>query len=176
VSPPHVAVCSDPSHSRPHAPYIPFRTMPARSPAKIQARLDREVTAGWVSPSSRVLWGGDAAGKRNQNLKPEPRTMATYHALRLEVTGGIAALAAALRVNTTLTILDLTNNMLGPKGAEILANSLVGNSTLEMLSLAENQICNMNEQVCAWLCDACGGFAPTRCALTPGFGDGRLAR
>jgi len=35
----------------------------------------------------------------------------------------------------------------GPKGAEILGAALVGNSTLEMLSLAENQICNMNEQV-----------------------------
>jgi hypothetical protein len=30
------------------------------SRAQAAARLDIEVSAGWVSPSSRGLWGGDA--------------------------------------------------------------------------------------------------------------------
>jgi hypothetical protein len=37
-----------------------FGKPPLESRAKAEARLDLEVSAGWVNPSSRGLWGGDA--------------------------------------------------------------------------------------------------------------------
>lgn len=52
----------------------------------------------------------------------------------------LIALAEALKNNTTLTTLDLTDNHIGAKGATALADMLKNNKTLTVLNLAYNKI------------------------------------
>ena len=50
-----------------------LETRHLESRAKAAARLDLEVSAGWVSLSSRDLWGGDALLLSTASpLEPEP--------------------------------------------------------------------------------------------------------
>ena len=51
-----------------------------------------------------------------------------------------AVLAAVLKINTTLTILDLCANNIGPSGAESLATTLKTNTALTILDLSYNNI------------------------------------
>ncbi|KAF8962805.1 hypothetical protein BGZ46_001104, partial [Entomortierella lignicola] len=50
------------------------------------------------------------------------------------------ALSGALRINTTLTILDLRGNSVGKEGAAALSGALKANTTLTTLDLSENSI------------------------------------
>jgi hypothetical protein len=40
---------------------------------KGEVRLDFEVPAGWMSPSSHGLWGGDALHRKHAAWKPKPK-------------------------------------------------------------------------------------------------------
>ena len=51
-----------------------------------------------------------------------------------------AVLASVLKINTTLTILDLSANNIGPSGAESLATTLKTNTALTILELSANII------------------------------------
>ena len=50
------------------------------------------------------------------------------------------SLATALKPNTTLTNLDLSHNYLGPASAESLATALKTNTTLTNLNLSDNDL------------------------------------
>jgi Ran GTPase-activating protein (RanGAP) involved in mRNA processing and transport len=52
----------------------------------------------------------------------------------------LRAIAVELRVNTTLTSLDLFTNSIGPAGAASLAEALGVNTALKGLNLGENSI------------------------------------
>ena len=53
---------------------------------------------------------------------------------------GVQALAEALKINQTLTSLDLTDNQIGAVGAQVLAEALYVNHTLTTLNLTNNEI------------------------------------
>ena len=54
--------------------------------------------------------------------------------------GGGRAIADALRVNSTVTLLDLGNNELGEGGAQTIAEALRVNSTVSSLNLRSNGV------------------------------------
>jgi hypothetical protein len=62
---------------------------------------------------------------------------------------GARALAAALRYNTTLTVLDLYGNDIGDEGAQALAAALMNNATLTTLPLDGNNIGDEGAQALA---------------------------
>ena len=53
------------------SPYVGFGKPPPRKGPNAAARLDHEVSAGWASPSSHGLCGGDALLLSTLRLKPE---------------------------------------------------------------------------------------------------------
>ncbi|KJE97960.1 hypothetical protein CAOG_08025 [Capsaspora owczarzaki ATCC 30864] len=59
------------------------------------------------------------------------------------------AIAAALKVNTTLTQLDLSENQIGNVGAQAIAEALKSNKTLTSLSLGKNQTGDAGAQAIA---------------------------
>ena len=76
------------------------------------------------------------------------RTFGTFlelqHAQNLQQQGiddtAAAVLAAVLKINTTVTILDLSANNIGHSGADSLATTLKTNTTLKILDLSANNI------------------------------------
>jgi hypothetical protein len=81
---PHAATL--PSRSRTLSQSVPLKTQTLlrRRQRKAAARLDLEVPAGWASPSSRGLWGGDALALRGTQTRPEasPAQPLTDHTAR----------------------------------------------------------------------------------------------
>ncbi|KAK3276109.1 hypothetical protein CYMTET_15802 [Cymbomonas tetramitiformis] len=53
---------------------------------------------------------------------------------------GLLAIASALRINSTLTYLNLSRNLIGPAGAAALASGLAHNSRLQVLDLSNNDL------------------------------------
>eukprot|EP00959_Pyramimonas_sp_CCMP1952_P313054 6552690-Pyramimonas_sp.AAC.1 len=51
-----------------------------------------------------------------------------------------------MKVNRTLTLLDLSGNGIGPKGAALLSEGLLANEALTTLSLSDNLIVGLNER------------------------------
>ncbi|KJE97551.1 hypothetical protein CAOG_09082 [Capsaspora owczarzaki ATCC 30864] len=62
---------------------------------------------------------------------------------------GAQAIAVALKVNTTLTQLDLWSNQIGDEGAQAIAEALRANTTLTWLKLSYNQIGDAGAQAIA---------------------------
>ncbi|KAF9570637.1 hypothetical protein EC968_001524 [Mortierella alpina] len=75
-----------------------------------------------------------------------PKTPSHFCTLSFEIETGslteedLGILADALKVNTTLTILNLTSSSVGINGAQALAEALKTNTTLTTLNLAHNSI------------------------------------
>ncbi|KFH71343.1 hypothetical protein MVEG_01643 [Podila verticillata NRRL 6337] len=59
---------------------------------------------------------------------------------------GAQALSEALKINSTLTTLNLRSNFIGDDGAQALAEALKTNSTLSVLDLSDNSIGNYGVQ------------------------------
>ncbi|KAF2975821.1 hypothetical protein EK904_001380 [Melospiza melodia maxima] len=75
-------------------------------------------------------------------------TLADLHLQAASVgTAGAQALAEALMVNKSLQVLDLRGNSLGPAGAKAVANALKVNRSLRRLNLQENAL-GMDGAIC----------------------------
>jgi len=95
--------------------------------------------------SAKGLKPCSSAARLACRSQPSPTTTAFYDSIGAE---GAAALAEAVKSNSTLTTLSLAHNSFGAEGAAALAEALRSNFTLTTLYLGSNHIGKKEK---AWL-------------------------
>eukprot|EP00854_Cymbomonas_tetramitiformis_P012732 gene12732-15056_t len=80
---------------------------------------------------------------------------------------GLSTLSEMLIKNTSITTLDLKNNMIGPKSMVVLCEGIRGNDSLKVLDLEGNQVCGVNENGYGQYDDV--GIRALANAITPDF-------
>jgi Leucine Rich repeat len=84
---------------------------------------------------------GSALGASLSGLMQSmPQLQRLYCTCRFLCVEGVRACQPALQENRTLKELDLSSCQLGDKGTRLIADALVGNTTLELLNISDNYI------------------------------------